>query len=92
MAKLFGRLPTYTFLLIFFSPPGLLWILFYNGYLFILIHRCDAQNCQRQITTWSGFCGNSRHCNHQRRSWEGALHGACRHQFLGFACFCYVRC
>ncbi|XWS14547.1 hypothetical protein CRYUN_Cryun35bG0019300 [Craigia yunnanensis] len=51
----------------------------------------EAQIYQRRSTTWSGFCGNSHHCNRQCRNWEGALHGACHRQFLGFACFCYVK-
>ncbi|XVF36069.1 hypothetical protein REPUB_Repub19eG0026500 [Reevesia pubescens] len=51
----------------------------------------EAQICQRRSTTWSGFCGSSLLCNRQCRNLEGALNGARHSQFLGFACFCYVR-
>ncbi|XP_030950544.1 defensin-like protein 19 isoform X1 [Quercus lobata] len=52
----------------------------------------EGNVCERQSKTWTGFCGNSGHCNSQCRIWEGAQHGACHAQFPGFACFCYFTC
>ncbi|GKB79956.1 defensin-like protein 1 [Tanacetum coccineum] len=46
--------------------------------------------CERRSTTWSGFCGVSKHCDQQCREWEKAAHGACHRQGLGMACFSYV--
>ncbi|KAL4581286.1 hypothetical protein LXL04_017497 [Taraxacum kok-saghyz] len=48
--------------------------------------------CQRRSKTWSGFCGDSKHCDQQCREWEGAKHGACHRDGLGRACFCYFNC
>nr|GEY97266.1 putative gamma-thionin [Tanacetum cinerariifolium] len=41
--------------------------------------------CERRSTTWSGFCGVSKHCDQQCREWEKAAHGACHRQGLGMA-------
>ncbi|KVI01996.1 Gamma thionin [Cynara cardunculus var. scolymus] len=48
--------------------------------------------CRRRSKTWSGYCGDSKHCDQQCREWEGAEHGACHHEGLGRACFCYFNC
>ncbi|XP_010477181.1 PREDICTED: defensin-like protein 19 [Camelina sativa] len=52
----------------------------------------EGRTCERRSKTWTGFCGNTRGCDSQCRSWEGASHGACHAQFPGFACFCYFNC
>ncbi|PWA72818.1 gamma-thionin [Artemisia annua] len=48
--------------------------------------------CRRRSETWSGICGDSKHCDEQCRNWEGAAHGACHRQGVGRACFCYFNC
>ncbi|KAI7728436.1 hypothetical protein M8C21_027649 [Ambrosia artemisiifolia] len=48
--------------------------------------------CERRSQTWSGYCGDSKHCDQQCREWEGAAHGACHRQGVGRACFCYFNC
>ncbi|PWA50221.1 gamma-thionin [Artemisia annua] len=48
--------------------------------------------CSRRSETWSGICGDSKHCDEQCRNWEGAAHGACHRQGVGRACFCYFNC
>ncbi|KAM0028871.1 putative knottin, scorpion toxin, defensin, plant, knottin, scorpion toxin-like superfamily [Helianthus debilis subsp. tardiflorus] len=48
--------------------------------------------CERRSKTWSGYCGDSKHCDQQCREWEGAAHGACHRQGVGRACFCYFNC
>ncbi|XP_004290402.1 PREDICTED: defensin-like protein 19-like [Fragaria vesca subsp. vesca] len=44
---------------------------------------------QKPSLTWSGNCGNTRHCDKQCRTWESAKHGACHVKGSGHACFCY---
>ncbi|KAF8020503.1 hypothetical protein BT93_G1043 [Corymbia citriodora subsp. variegata] len=51
-----------------------------------------AKTCERRSKTWSGFCGDSNHCDQQCKNWEGAQHGACHLSGLGRACFCYFKC
>nr|XP_043627246.1 defensin-like protein 1 [Erigeron canadensis] len=48
--------------------------------------------CRRRSKTWSGYCGDSKHCDQQCRDWEKAEHGACHQQGVGRACFCYFNC
>ncbi|KAG7024858.1 Defensin-like protein 19, partial [Cucurbita argyrosperma subsp. argyrosperma] len=52
----------------------------------------EAKVCERRSKTWSGWCGNTSHCDRQCKNWEGAKHGACHAQFPGRACFCYFNC
>ncbi|KAG7592294.1 Knottin scorpion toxin-like superfamily [Arabidopsis thaliana x Arabidopsis arenosa] len=52
----------------------------------------EGRICERRSKTWTGFCGNTRGCDSQCKSWERASHGACHAQFPGFACFCYFSC
>ncbi|KAK9077323.1 hypothetical protein SSX86_005660 [Deinandra increscens subsp. villosa] len=69
-------------------------------FLFILLVHSDTiaaekdtnKLCQKRSKTWSGYCGDSKHCDQQCRDWEGAVHGACHRQGVGRACFCYFNC
>ncbi|XP_057493709.1 defensin-like protein 19, partial [Actinidia eriantha] len=45
--------------------------------------------CEKRSKTWSGWCGNSSHCDKQCREWEHAVNGTCHADFPGRACFCY---
>ncbi|GJU15293.1 gag-pol polyprotein [Tanacetum coccineum] len=36
--------------------------------------------CERRSKTWSGYCGDSKHCDQQCREWEGVAHGVCHRQ------------
>ncbi|KAL7585299.1 hypothetical protein Lser_V15G45737 [Lactuca serriola] len=54
-------------------------------FVFFLVLRIDTvvgtketnKVCERRSKTWSGFCGDSKHCDQQCREWEGAKHGSC---------------
>ncbi|PWA38317.1 knottin, scorpion toxin-like protein [Artemisia annua] len=48
--------------------------------------------CEKASKTWSGNCGNTRHCDDQCKSWEGAAHGACHVRGGKHMCFCYFNC
>nr|WBU87530.1 defensin PDF2.3 [Gerbera hybrid cultivar]WGC54886.1 plant defensin protein PDF1.2 [Gerbera hybrid cultivar] len=48
--------------------------------------------CEKASKTWSGNCGNTRHCDDQCKSWEGAAHGACHVRSGKHMCFCYFKC
>ncbi|KAI7739154.1 hypothetical protein M8C21_027262 [Ambrosia artemisiifolia] len=48
--------------------------------------------CEKASKTWSGKCGNTRHCDDQCKSWEGAAHGACHVRGGKHMCFCYFNC
>ncbi|KVI10698.1 defensin-like protein 19 [Cynara cardunculus var. scolymus] len=45
--------------------------------------------CEKASKTWSGNCGNTKHCDDQCKSWEGAAHGACHVRNGKHMCFCY---
>ncbi|GMI83113.1 LOW-MOLECULAR-WEIGHT CYSTEINE-RICH 78 [Hibiscus trionum] len=83
MAKLFVRLPNYTFLFLWF----LLILLVYSG-----TRVAEAQLCSRRSQTSIGFCTSTLLCDRRCREMEGALNGACLRQVISYACFCYVRC
>ncbi|KAH1226629.1 Defensin-like protein 19 [Glycine max] len=42
----------------------------------------EAKICEKYSKTWSGWCGNSNHCDNQCKKWEGAKFGSC-HWDLG---------
>ncbi|KAJ1380735.1 Knottin, scorpion toxin-like [Sesbania bispinosa] len=52
----------------------------------------EAKICQKYSKTWSGWCGNSNHCDNQCKKWEGAKFGSCHYDSRGRACFCYFNC
>ncbi|OMO75638.1 Knottin [Corchorus olitorius] len=52
----------------------------------------EAKICEKRSQTWSGWCGNSSHCDRQCKNWENARHGSCHADGLGWACFCYFNC
>ncbi|KAL5704757.1 hypothetical protein ACHQM5_023137 [Ranunculus cassubicifolius] len=56
------------------------------------LHMAEAKLCQRQSKTWTGWCGDTTHCDNQCKTWEAADHGACHYQFPGMCCFCYFNC
>ncbi|KAJ9560970.1 hypothetical protein OSB04_006130 [Centaurea solstitialis] len=52
--------------------------------------RVKGELCEKASKTWSGNCGNTRHCDDQCKAWEGAAHGACHVRNGGkHMCFCY---
>ncbi|PWA50220.1 gamma-thionin [Artemisia annua] len=63
-----------------------------NGKDMVASKKVKNNLCSRRSKTWSGFCGFSKNCDRQCRNWEKAAHGACHHQGLGMACFCYFNC
>ena len=44
---------------------------------------------EKASLTWSGNCGNTRHCDDQCKAWENAQHGACHVRNGKHMCFCY---
>ncbi|KAD3066483.1 hypothetical protein R6Q59_019291 [Mikania micrantha] len=52
----------------------------------------NGKLCEKASLTWSGGCGNTRHCDNQCKSWEGAAHGACHVRKKNHMCFCYFKC
>ncbi|KAL8255303.1 hypothetical protein R6Q59_033524 [Mikania micrantha] len=52
----------------------------------------NGELCEKASKTWSGYCGITKHCDSQCKSWEGAVHGACHFHDLKSMCFCYFNC
>ncbi|KAJ9551709.1 hypothetical protein OSB04_015754 [Centaurea solstitialis] len=64
-----------------------------DGYKYMVVgEKTIDKTCERRSKTWTGYCGDSKHCDQQCREWEGAKHGACHREGLGMACFCYFNC
>nr|WBU87534.1 defensin PDF1.3 [Gerbera hybrid cultivar] len=65
-------------------------------FLFVLaiseIATVKGELCEKASKTWSGNCGNTRHCDDQCKAWEGAAHGACHVRGGKHMCFCYFNC
>ncbi|KAJ9551708.1 hypothetical protein OSB04_015753 [Centaurea solstitialis] len=78
---------TYTVLLVF------LFLFFLGVHSDMVVgEKTIDKTCERRSKTWTGYCGDSKHCDQQCREWEGAKHGACHREGLGMACFCYFNC
>ncbi|GKC86240.1 defensin-like protein 1 [Tanacetum coccineum] len=48
--------------------------------------------CERRSKTWSGYCGDSKHCDQQCREWEVGRHELVTAKEREGRAFCYFNC